>query len=68
MDKFAEDIRTQYGVEIVPDISTLLTKVDAVLIESVDGRPHLEQARAVIAARKPFFVDKPFASTLEDAR
>lgn len=68
VDKFAEDIRTQYGVEIVPDIATLLTKVDAVLIESVDGRPHLEQARPVIAAKKPFFIDKPLASTLEDAR
>jgi hypothetical protein len=68
VDKFAEQIRTQYGVEIVPDIPTLLTKVDAVLIESVDGRPHLEQARPVIAAKKPFFIDKPLASTLEDAR
>ena len=38
VDKFAEEIRTKYGVEIVPDIATLLTKVDAVLIESVDGR------------------------------
>jgi hypothetical protein len=39
-----------------------------VLIESVDGRAHLEQARAVIAAGKPMFIDKPLASTLEDAR
>ena len=68
VDKYAEEIRAKYGVEIVPDIPTLLTKVDAVLIESVDGRPHLEQARPVIAARKPFFVDKPLAATLEDAR
>jgi predicted dehydrogenase len=68
VDKFAEEIRTLYGVEIVPDIATLLSKVDAVLIESVDGRPHLEQAKPVIAARKPFFVDKPLAATLEDAR
>jgi predicted dehydrogenase len=42
--------------------------VDAVLIESVDGRAHLEQAKAVIAAGKPMFIDKPLASTLEDAR
>jgi predicted dehydrogenase len=68
VDRYAEEIRTQYGVEIVPDIPTLLSKVDAVLIESLDGRPHLEQARAVIAAGKRFFVDKPLAATLEDAR
>ena len=42
--------------------------VDAVLIESVDARQHLEQAKIVIAAGKPMFIDKPVASTLEDAR
>src|SRR5690606_30376400 len=68
VDKFAEEIRTKYGVEIVPDIETLLQKVDAVLIESVDGRAHLPQARKVIAAKKPLFIDKPLASTLDDAR
>jgi predicted dehydrogenase len=68
VDKFAEEIRTKYGVEIVPSIAELVRKVDAVLIESVDGRPHLEQARQVIAARKPFFVDKPLAANIKDAR
>jgi hypothetical protein len=68
IDQYAEDVRTKYGVEIVPDIATLLTKVDAVLIESVDGRVHLEQAKPVIAAHKPLFIDKPLAATLEDAR
>jgi hypothetical protein len=68
VDQYAEEIRSKYGVEIVPDIPTLLGKVDVVLIESVDGRPHLAQARPVIAAHKPVFVDKPLASTLEDAR
>jgi hypothetical protein len=68
VDRFADEIHTKYGVEIVPDIATLLGKVDAVLLESNDGRVHLEQARPVIAAHKPLFVDKPLASTLEDAR
>lgn len=68
VDKYAEEIHSKYGVEIVPDIATLLSKVDAVLIESVDGRPHLEQARAVIKAGKPLFIDKPLSATLEDAR
>ena len=68
IDQYADEVRTKYGVEIVPDISTLLTKVDAVLLTSVDGRVHLEQARPVIAAHKPLFIDKPLAATLEDAR
>ena len=68
VDQYAEEIRSKYGVEIVPDIATLLGKVDGVLLESVDGRPHLAQARPVIVAHKPMFIDKPLASTLEDAR
>ncbi len=68
VDQYAEEVRTKWGVEIVPDIATLLSKVDAVLLTSVDGRVHLEQARPVIAAHKPLFIDKPLASTLEDAR
>ena len=68
VDHFAEEIRTKYGVEIVPDIATLLGKVDVVLLSSVDGRVHLEQARPVIAAHKPLFIDKPLAATLDDAR
>ncbi len=68
VDQYAEDIRTKWGVEIVADIPALLAKVDGVLLSSVDGRVHLEQARPVIAARKPLFIDKPLAATLEDAR
>lgn len=68
VDKFGEEIKTQYGVEIVPDILTLLSKVDVVLLSSLDGRVHLEQARPVIAAHKPLFIDKPLSATLDDAR
>jgi predicted dehydrogenase len=38
-----------------------------VLLESVDGRPHLEQVRPVFAAGKRVFIDKPFAGSLVDA-
>jgi predicted dehydrogenase len=68
VEGYAEEVRSKYGVEIVPDIATLLSKVDVVLIESLDPRVHLQQARQVIAAHKPLFIDKPLASTLEDAR
>jgi hypothetical protein len=66
--KFTEQLKTKYGVEIVPDIPTLLEKVDAVLLESVDGRVHLEQVRPVLAAHKRVFIDKPLASTYADTK
>lgn len=68
VEGYAKQLSETYGVEIVPDIATLCAKVDAVLLESGDGRIHLTQAKAVLAARKPLFIDKPLASTLEDAR
>src|ERR1700712_5302746 len=68
VEGYATEISTKYGVEIVPDIPTLLSKVDAVMLMSVDGRPHLEQARPVIAAHKILFIDKPLSASYEDAK
>ena len=55
------------GIEIVPSIEALLPKVDVVLLESVDGRPHLAQVLPVLRAKKPVFIDKPVAGSLADA-
>jgi predicted dehydrogenase len=54
------------GVEISGSIETMLSKVDAVMLLSIDGRPHLEQARPVFKTKKPLFVDKPVAPSLAD--
>jgi predicted dehydrogenase len=35
---------------------------------SVDGRVHLSQVKPVFAAKKPVFIDKPFAASFRDAR
>lgn len=64
---FTKELSEKYGVEIVDSIEALLPKVDAVLLESVDGRPHLAQAKPVFAAGKPLFIDKPVAGSLADA-
>ena len=56
----------EMGVEIVPSIEELLDKVDAVMIQTLHGRPHLEEAKKVIAAGKPLYIDKPLAGSLED--
>lgn len=68
VEGFAKDLAGKHGVEIVDSIEALLGKVDAVCLESVDGRPHLAQARPVFAAKKRLFIDKPMAGTLSDGR
>ncbi len=67
VEEYATKLEKDFGVKLVPDIASLCREVDCVMIEAVDGRPHLEQARAVIAAKKRVFIDKPLAGTLHDA-
>lgn len=55
-------------IEIVESISDLLSKVDVVLLETIDGRPHLEQVMPVFEASKRVFIDKPLAQNLAGAK
>ena len=57
----------KYGVEVVGSIAELLDKVDCVLLETNDGRLHLDQAIEVFKAGKRCFIDKPIGATLADA-
>jgi predicted dehydrogenase len=52
----------------VESIDALLTRVDAVLLLSVDARQHLAQVRPVLAAHKRVFIDKPIAASYRDTR
>lgn len=67
VDKFTADLRDKWQIELVDSIDDLVRRVDAVMLTSVDGRVHLAQARPVLAARKPLFVDKPFTASVRDA-
>jgi len=67
VDDYTKTLKEDFGVEICETIEDLCSKVDAVMIESVDGRPHLSQAKPVIAAGLPLFLDKPVAGSLSDA-
>lgn len=63
---YIEEVKKK-GVEIVASIPALLDKVDVVLLETNDGRRHLEQAMPVLKAGKTLFIDKPVAASLADA-
>jgi predicted dehydrogenase len=52
----------EWGIPRVETIEELVQRVDAVLLESVDGRRHLAEVRPVIEAGLPVFVDKPLAA------
>ena len=66
VEGYTNQLREKHGLEIVDSIEALCEKVDGILLESVDGRPHLEQAKIVIKAGLPLWVDKPVAADLAD--
>jgi hypothetical protein len=66
VDGYTKTLQEKYGVTIYDSIDELCRRVDAVMIEAVDGRPHLAQARQVIAAQKTLYIDKPMAGSLAD--
>jgi predicted dehydrogenase len=63
--QYTADVQ-KLGVEIVDSIDELLKRVDCVLLETNDGRPHAEQVLPVLKAGKPVFIDKPVAGSLVD--
>lgn len=67
VEQFSKTLQEKYHVTFYDTIEGLCQQVDAVLLESVDGRPHLAQAGPVLRAHKPLFIDKPMAGSLRDA-
>jgi hypothetical protein len=64
-EKYAQFLKEK-GCTIYDTIEEMLPHVDAVLLEEVDGRPHLKWAKPVLEAHKPLFIDKPMAGSLAD--
>lgn len=67
VEGYTKQLQEKFGVKIVDSIEELCKEVDVVMLESVDGRPHLQQAIPVFKAGKPIFIDKPVAGSLHDA-
>ena len=66
IDKYTETLTNEYGLKLYPTIAELCKNVDAIMLESVDGRPKVRQAIPVIDAGLPLFIDKPMAGSLAD--
>lgn len=66
IENYTRELTDTYGVKLYPTIEEMCQNVDAVMLESVDGRPHVWQAIPVIQAGKPLYVDKPMAGSLGD--
>lgn len=68
VEGYTKDLNENYGVKIVDSPEAVAEESDAILLESVDGRVHLEQFSRIASYGKPVFIDKPFAVSSADAK
>ena len=66
--QYTTQMRDEFGVEILDSIEAVAERCDAILLESVDGRQHLEQFKVLAKYGKPVFIDKPLTCSTEEAR
>lgn len=67
VEGFAAEMSGTYGVKLCDSMESVMQDVDAVMVLSLDGRTHLDEARTVFPFHKPVFIDKPLAASLRDA-
>jgi predicted dehydrogenase len=65
---FTATLRDDFGVRMVDGPEAVAEACDLLFIESVDGRVHRGQFERTVKYGRPTFIDKPFATTLADAR
>lgn len=68
VEGFVQELGEKWQVEMVDSPEEVAEKCDGVLLTSVDGRAHLDQFSKIAPARKPTFIDKPFALQAATAR
>lgn len=67
VEGYTAQLRDELGVQILESPEAVAEACDAIMLESVDGRVHLEQFRAVAPYRKPVFIDKPLTVRADEA-
>ena len=65
VDKFTQEIK-ESGIRVVDSIKQVLEDTQFILLETNDGRLHLEQIFEVFESGKAVFLDKPVAAQFKD--
>ncbi|MHA6484186.1 Gfo/Idh/MocA family protein [Paenibacillus sp. strain BS8-2] len=60
-DRFRNELQERYDVEMLNSLDEVAERVDAWMLEAVDGRSREDLFGRLVAYGKPIFVDKPFS-------
>lgn len=68
IEGYTTKMRDEFKIKIVDSMEEVAENCDAILLESVDGRVHLEQFSQIASFKKPTFIDKPLTTSVEEAK
>ncbi|HHT28256.1 MAG TPA: Gfo/Idh/MocA family oxidoreductase [Firmicutes bacterium] len=68
VEKITQQLVEKHNIKLVDSVEAVAEESDAIFLESVDGRQHLEQFSKIVSYKKPVFIDKPLACSVADAR
>ena len=57
---------TELGVRFEDTVDHVLKQVDAVILMTIDGRVHRSLSEQILKARKPLYIGRPMAASLDD--
>jgi hypothetical protein len=61
VEEYMDHLRGKYSVQRLESPEEVAASCDAILLESADGRVHLEQLQRIASFGRPVFIDKPLA-------
>ncbi|BBI36283.1 Gfo/Idh/MocA family protein [Cohnella abietis] len=67
VDDYMNLLSDRFGILKMDSLQEVAESCDAILLESADGRVHLEQFQAIAPYGKPVFIDKPLALSAREA-
>ena len=67
VEKITQQLVEKHNIKLVDSVEAVAEESDAIFLESVDGRQHLEQFSKIVSYKKPVFIDKPLACSVADA-
>ena len=67
VEGFTRTLREKYAVEMKDSPEAVAEGVDLLFITSVDGRVHRGQFERTVKFKRPTFIDKPLAVSVDDA-
>lgn len=66
-ESIAREVHAELGVPVLDSVQAVVDRVDALMLLGCDARTHVREAKPLLFARKPLFIDKPLSADWREA-